>query len=151
MNPFDESTNELLEAARTRGTQTLSGIPLAPGLDQFTVYAGLIGSALELGKLISTEQRDLTVIHHHYEISVANINAAFAEVEQAMFADFERDETMKAKTFDAINQLIQAGQFELASEFHRRLFDGPKRAALDSVLDARNSIAQASGSRLFLK
>lgn len=151
MNPFEDNAADLLFAARERGTQAVGGMPLAAGLDHFAVYAGLIGSALELAKLIQTEQRDMTVIHHHYEINVAQISAAFEEVEKAMQADFERDETLKARTFEAINQLIAAGQYEIAGEFHKRLIDGFKQGSLEAILEHRNAMAGGSGSRLSLR
>lgn len=151
MNPFEENAADLLFAARERGSAALQGVKLPAGLDHFTVYAGLIGSALELGKLIATEERDLKVIHNHYEISVAQMQAAFAEVEQAMQADFQQDETLKAKTFEAITQLIAAGQYEIAGEFHKRLMDGFQRTSLDTLLSYRNQIAGGSGSRLSLR
>jgi len=108
MNPFERPAAELLQSARDRGNKALEGVVLPSGLDHFTVYAGLIGSALELGKLIQTEQRDLTVIDSHYKLAKANMEAAFAEVEKAMQSDFERDESLKAKTFEAITLLISA-------------------------------------------
>ena len=151
MNEFDGDAAEMLFAARTRGDQMTGTMPLPSGLDHFSVYAGLIGSALELGKLIQTEGRDLKVIDHHYQIAMANISAAFTEVERAMVADFERDESLRTKTFEAITQLILAGQYEIASEFHKRLIDGFKRGSLDAILDHRNVVAQSSGSRLTLR
>jgi len=151
MNPFENDAEGLLYAARERGNQMMGGGALPAGLDHFTVYAGLIGSALELGKLIQTEERDLTVIRNHYEISVAQITAAFQEVEQAMQADFQRDETLKAKTFDAITQLIAAGQYEIAGEFHKRLIDGFSRPSLEAILEHRNDLAGSSGSRLAIR
>ncbi len=93
----------------------------------------------------------MTVIHHHYEINVAQISAAFEEVEKAMQADFERDETLKARTFEAINQLIAAGQYEIAGEFHKRLIDGFKQGSLEAILEHRNAMAGGSGSRLSLR
>ena len=151
MNPFQDDAAELLYAARARGNGMMDGAALPIGLDHFTVYAGLIGSALELGKLIQTEERDLTVIRNHHEISVAQITAAFDEVEKAMQADFQRDETLKEKTFEAINQLIAAGQYEIAGEFHKRLMDGFSRPSLEAILAHRNGFAAESGSRLTLR
>ena len=151
MNPFERPAAELLQSARDRGNKALEGVVLPSGLDHFTVYAGLIGSALELGKLIQTEQRDLTVIDSHYKLAKANMEAAFGEVEKAMQVDFERDESLKAKTFEAINQLIAAGQFDIASEFHKRLMDGFNRSSLDAILAHRNAVASGSGSRLYTR
>ncbi len=151
MNPFEGDAADLLFSARQRGSQVMGNHALPVGLDHFTVYAGLIGSALELGKLMQTQERDLTVIKNHYEISMAQISAAFEEVEQAMTADFQRDETLKAKTFDAITQLIAAGQYEIAGEFHKRLIDGFSRPSLEAILEHRNSMAGSSGSRLTLR
>ncbi|MFT4075634.1 MAG: hypothetical protein QM647_08870 [Asticcacaulis sp.] len=150
MRGDDDGHATLLNAARARGSQMMGGVPL-PGLDHFTVYAGLIGSALELGKLFATAERDMAVIQRHHEISVAQISGAFAEVEQAMTADFQRDESLKAKTFDAITQLIAAGQYEIAGEFHKRLIDGFSRPSLEAILEHRNVAAGASGSRLTLR
>ena len=151
MNLFDQPAAELLSAARKRGNQTVEGIVLPAGLDQFTVYAGLIGNALELAKLIQTEERDLTVIDNHYKLSLANMEAAFAEVEKAMTQDFARDESLKLKTFEAITHLIAVGQFEIASEFHKRLIDGFNRSSLDAILAHRNTMASSSGSRLYTR
>ncbi len=151
MNPFDDNAADLLFAARERGSQMMGQAALPVGLDHFTVYAGLIGSALELGKLMQTEQRDLAVIQNHYDIAVSHIASAFAEVEKAMQADFERDESLKDKTFEAITQLIAAGQYEIAGEFHKRLIDGFKRPSLETLLDYRNRIGGESGSRITLR
>lgn len=143
MNPFEASKNDLLFAARERGREVVGGTAMPMGLDHFAVYAGLIDSALELSKLIKTEKRDLAVIENHYAIATANIAAAFEEVEMAMRADFGRDQSLKDKTFEAINQLIAAGQYEIASEFHKRLIDGFKRRSIDAIIDLRNG--KASG------
>ena len=151
MNPFERPAAELLQSARDRGNKAMEGVVIPSGLDHFTVYAGLIGSSLELAKLVQTEERDLTVIENHYNLAKANMEAAFAEVERAMQTDFERDESLKAKTFEAITQLIAVGQFDIASEFHKRLIDGFNRSSLDAILTHRNNIAAGSGSKLFTK
>lgn len=145
---FQERAN-LLSAARERGRQVIDGDLLPPGLDQFTVYAGLIGKALDLAKLLATEERDLRVIGTTYDIAMREITAAFMEVETAMSRDFERDQSTRDRTFDAINQLIAAGQYEIASEFHKRVMDGFQRPALEAILEHRN--IRASGSNLRLK
>lgn len=142
---------DLLEAARERGKGTVVGISLPPGLDQFTMAVGLIGKAIELGQLVATEECDLGVIQAHYGIETARIQAAFAEVETAMIADFKRDESLKEKTFEAITMLIAAGQFEIASEFHKRFMDSLKRSALEVVLERRNTGAERSNSRFRLR
>jgi hypothetical protein len=151
MNPFERPAAELLQSARDRGNRALEGVALPSGLDHFTVYAGLISSTLELAKLIRTEQRDLNVIDSHYKLARATMEAAFSEVEKAMQTDFERDESLKAKTFEAITQLISVGQYEIASEFHKRLIDGFNRSSLDAILAHRNNMAASSGSRLTIK
>jgi len=143
--------SQLLEAARRRGQEATGYATLPMGLDKFTAYVGLIGSALELGKLIQTEERDLKVIDTHYEVEVARISAAFREVEAAMIADFQRDESLKAQTFEAINLLIAAGQYEIASEFHKRLLDSFQRPSLEAIIDLRNAGTAGSGTRLSLR
>lgn len=141
----------LLDAARRRG-EAATGYALLPtGLDKFNAYVGLIGTALELGKLLSSEERDLKVIATHHEIEISRISAAFCEVEAAMIADFQRDESLKTKTFEAINLLIAAGQYEIASEFHKRLLDSFQRPSLEAIIDLRNVTASASGTRLRLR
>ena len=122
---------------------------LPPGLDHFTVYAGLLGNALELGKLIATEKRDLQVIESHYRIQMATISSAFRQVEAAMVTDFQRDESLREKTFEAIKLLIAAGQFEIALEFQKVLVEGFKRSSLEAILEHRNTIA--GSSRLSLR
>lgn len=141
----------LLEAARRRGEAATGHALLPAGLDKFSAYVGLIGSALELGKLLSSEQRDLKVIAIHHEIEISRISAAFREVEAAMIADFQRDESLKAKTFEAINLLIAARQFEIASEFHKRLVDSFQRPSLEAIIDLRNVAAGGSGTQLRLR
>ena len=139
---------DLLEAARERGNGTIVGMAFPPGLDQFTMAIGLVSRAIELGQLMATEERDLGVIQAHYEIETARIQTAFAEVEAAMIADFKRDESLKIKTFEAITMLIAAGQFEIASEFHKRFMDSLHRSALEVVLEGRNGAAARSNSEL---
>jgi len=68
-----------------------------------------------------------------------------------MQSDFERDESLKAKTFEAITQLITAGQYDIASEFHKRLIEGFNRSSLDAILQHRNQMAGNTGSRLYVK
>ena len=151
MNPFEKPAVELLESARTRGNKALEGVVLPSGLDHFAVYAGLIGSALELAKLIQTEQRDLTVIDSHYKLAKANMEAAFAEVEKAMLSEFAQNESNRTHTFEMISQLIAVGQYEIASEFHKRLVENFSRSPLDAILKHRNNMAANSGSRLTIK
>jgi len=141
----------LLESARERGSRAMGATVIPPGLDHFTAYVGLIGSALELGKLIQTEERDLKVIGAHHEIEVTKINAAFKEVEGAMLADFQRDDSLRDKTFESINLLIAAGQHDIALKFYERLMDGFKRGALETIIEHRNHIASESNARLKLK
>ena len=151
MNPFEKPAVELLESARTRGNKALEGVVLPSGLDHFAVYAGRIGSALELAKLIQTEQRDLTVIDSHYKLAKANMEAAFAEVEKAMLSEFAQNESNRTHTFEMISQLIAVGQYEIASEFHKRLVENFSRSPLDAILKHRNNMAANSGSRLTIK
>jgi len=151
MTDIQGRADDLLAAARDRGNRTIDATIIPPGLDHFTIYVGLIGSALELGKLIKTEERDLKVIGAYYEIQISNISSALKEVETAMLADFERDESLKAKTFESINLLIAAGQYEIASEFHKRLIDGFKRGALEAIIEHRNQVVRGGTSRLTLK
>ncbi|MDH4745878.1 hypothetical protein OMP43_17775 [Sphingomonas sp. CBMAI 2297] len=138
----------LLDAARQRGQEATGFTVLPPGLDKFTAYVGLIGSALELGKLVATEERDLTAIHTHHGTTMAEISAAFHEIETAMLADFTRDESLKEKTFDAINRLIEAGQYEIASEFHKRLLEGSTRPSLEAIIERRRMHFDQTGVTL---
>lgn len=146
-----DAGDDFLFAARERGQAALAGAPLPAGLDQFATYAGLIGSALDLGKLIATEKRDLHAIGSHHDLRMAEITCAYQEVEAAMLADFERDEGLRAKTFAMIDKLMEAGEFAIAAEVHRRLIDGAAKPALATILDHRNGMARDSGSALFLK
>src|ERR1700743_2409814 len=99
----------LLAQARERGKEAVGSMPIPAGLDQFTAYVGLIGSALELGKLIATQERDLKVIESHYTIEMSRIAAAFKEVESIMMADFARDTSNRDLTFRMIEKLIDQG------------------------------------------
>jgi hypothetical protein len=151
MSNRDIEVSDLLRAARQRGSEALGAETAFLGMDQFAIYTGLLGSALELGKLLATEGRDLRVIESHHEMRMAEIALAFKEVEGAMLADFERDQGIREKTFEMINRLIDAGQFELALEAHRRLIEGNNRSSLSEIIDHRNNILKGSGSRMFLK
>lgn len=121
MDDAPSNLPQLLANARQRGGEVTATLPLPAGLDHFTAYVGLIRSALELGKLATTEKRDLAVIGSHHAIEMARIEAASRELEARMVGDFHSDETLKEKTFSAIEALIAAGQFEIAGEFHSRL------------------------------
>ncbi|MEJ0027696.1 MAG: hypothetical protein WDN01_16855 [Rhizomicrobium sp.] len=138
-------------AARERGRRAVSATAIPAGLDHFTVYVGLIGSALELGKLVATQKRDLKVIDSHYEIEASKIDTAMREVEAAMSADFRRDRSLRKRTFESINMLIAAGQHEIALKFYERLLDGFTRGALEGLIALRNHVAVESGTRLRLK
>src|SRR3569833_3977495 len=83
---FDNHASRLT-AARDRGRELLAGEILPPALDQFTVYTGLLDKALDLAKLIATEERDLQTISSHHEREMTKIMAAFTEVEHAMLID----------------------------------------------------------------
>ena|SRR5258707_8698674 len=144
-------TDSLLAAARERGNKAIGTTILPPGLDQFTVYAGLIGSALELGKLIQTEERDLKVIGSHHEIEMARIMTAFKEVEGKMLLEFQNDESLREKTFKSIDLLIAAGQHEIALKFYERMMEGFNRSPIETIVKQRNRAASGSGSRLELK
>jgi hypothetical protein len=144
-------TAELLAQARQRGSETVGSVAIPPGLDHFTAYVGLIGSALELGKLIETEERDLKVIGSHHEIEMARIAAAFREVEAAMLADFQREGSLRDKTFETINLLVTAGQHEIALKFYERFIDGFKRGALEMIIELRNRDAARSNARIELR
>ncbi len=150
MSIFDQEATKLLADARERGNRTLGATIIPPGLDQFSVYVGLISSALELGKLIQTEERDLTVIGNHHEREMAEISAAFKKVETAMLADFQRDGSLRDKTFETINLLIAAGQHDIALKFYERFMDGFKRGALETIIEHRNAVA-GGNTRLELK
>ena len=147
----EESANvpQLLAVARRRGSEATASLALPSGLDHFTAYVGLIGSALELGKLVASEKRDLAVIGNHYDLERARIDTAAKEVEAAMMADFARDETLKDKTFESINLLIAAGQFEIAGEFHKRLMDSFARPSLEAIIESRKR--PAIGNRVDLR
>ena len=138
----------LLNDARERGAQSFGNVILPPGLEKFTLYAGLISRAMDLAKVVQTEERDLKIIASHHEIEIARINTAFREVEAAMISDFKTEEDKRAGTFQAIEQLIAAGQYELASEFHKRLIEGQKRTVLETLLDARNAAVGGGVGRL---
>jgi len=151
MDDLDSEAGALLVAARERGARTVGRTPIPSGMDNATVYVGLIDRALELATLIQTEERDLKVIESHYKIEMARIGAAFREVEVAMMADFKRDESLKKKTFRMIELLIKAGQHDVALEFYKRMTDSFKRPALEAIIEHRNTIARSTGSRIRLK
>lgn len=145
---FRSDAEILLDEARERGSQSFGAFVLPPGMEKFGLYAGLISKTMELAKVVQTEHRDLKVIAAHHEIEITRINAAFREVEAAMVSDFKNEQEQRAQTFAAIDKLFAAGQYEIASEFHKRLIDGQKRSALETVLEARNASVGEGGSRL---
>lgn len=151
MTDLKSEISTLLVAARERGSSTVGGTPIPPELDYFTVYVGLIGSALELGKLVQTEKRDVQAIQRHYKAEMARINAGFKKIESAMLLDFQHDATLKDKTFESINMLIAAGQYEIALEFQKRMIEGFRPGALETVVKGRNRAAKKSGTRLRLR
>lgn len=151
MPKIDTEAKSLLAAARERGARAIGGVVIPAGLDQLTIYAGLIGSALELGKLMTTEDRDLKVIDSHYDIEMNKIAAAFKEVEGAMLADFNRDESFKERTFEMMRLLVAAGQFEIANQLHERMVSSFQRPALEAIIAHQNTVAKESGSYLTLK
>jgi hypothetical protein len=151
MTNIGQDHARLLADARERGSKAFGAAPLPPGLDHVTAYVGLISSALELGKLIATEERDLKVIGSHHEIEIAKIEGAFKEVEAAMIADFKRDHSLREKSFESINLLIAAGQHELALKFYERLMDGFTKGALEGLIQLRNNAASESTTRMKLK
>ena len=147
----NEAHDQLLADARRRGVETLGTAVVPQGFDNFTTYIGLIASALELGKLVATEERDLTAIGNHHEREMARIGSAFAEIETAMKADFARDASLREQTFQVINSLVAAGQHEIAMNFFETLMNNFTRPALETVLKARNEFASASGTRITLR
>jgi hypothetical protein len=144
-------SGSLIVAARERGTRVLKSALIPPGLDHFTVYAGLISSALELAKLIQTEKRDLAAIQAHHDLEAERIRLAFREVEAAMLVDFQRDMALRERTFQAINLLIEVGEYDIALKFYERMVDGFTQGALETIIEHRNNIASASTARLWLR
>lgn len=141
---------QMLEEARRRGREVMGTNALPAAMDNVTTYVGLISSALELGKLIATEERDLKAIETHHQREVMKISSAFSETELAMRADFERDKTMRDESFKAIHSLIAAGQHEIAMRFYEILQSNFSRPALEVILTARNATASPN-TRLTLK
>jgi hypothetical protein len=150
MSEADFAQSELLSQARIRGREAF-GCVLPAGLDNLTTYVGLIGSALELGKLIQTEARDLAAIDTYYKIEIARMDSAFREVEIAMVADFKRDASLREKSFESINLLIAAGQHEIALKLYELLVGGFARGALESLIQLRNNATLETTSRITLK
>lgn len=138
----------ILDEARARGANMLAGVHIPKNLDHFSIYAGLLRSALDLGKLVATEKRDIAAISAHYNTRMADIQAAFSQIEGAMIQDFHRDESLRERTFESINLLIEKGQYEVAADFHRRMIEGFSRPALETILQARNEIGSATGVRM---
>lgn len=132
--------------ARARGARVLTGVSLPEGLERLNVYVGLIHGAIELGKIIGTEDRDLQAISTHHDIEMSRIRAGLAEIEAALMTDVERDQSLRDKTFESINLLIAAGQYEIAVEFQKRLGDQLSRPALETIVDHRNVVARKSGT-----
>ena len=151
MTHLGQENSRLLADARERGSKAFGANVLPPGLDHVTAYVGLISSALELGKLIATEERDLKVIGNHHDLEIAKIDSAFREVEAAMIADFQRDHSLREKSFESINLLIAAGQHELALKFYERLMDGFTKGALEGLIQLRNNVSSESTTRMKLK
>ena len=151
MKDAGEETAKLLQTARQRGREAIGPSDLPQGLDHFTVYVGLLSSAIELAKLVQTEERDKLVIETHYEMEMKRIDNAFAEIEMAMQADFARDESIRTRTFEAVNKLIEAGKHEIALKFFERMVEGQSRGALDSLILLRNSAAEGTGTKLVRK
>ncbi|HET7231855.1 MAG TPA: hypothetical protein VFJ16_17720 [Longimicrobium sp.] len=143
-----DEPGSFLVVARERGDRVLKSALIPPGLDHFTIYAGLISSALELAKLIQTEKRDLAAIQAHHDVEVERIRLAFREVEAAMLVDFQRDIALRERTFEAINLLIEVGEYDIALRFYERMVDGFTRGALETIIAHRNHIASASTARL---
>jgi hypothetical protein len=148
MVDVSSETSRLLQAARERGQRVLDPTAIPQGLDHFTAYTGLISSALELAKLVQTEERDHKVIDTHYEIEIARITAEFKKTENAMRADFERDNSLRDKTFETINLLVQAGQHEIALKFFEGMLGGFSRGALDALINRSNSASEGTGVSL---
>ena len=151
MAELEEVHDRLLIEARQRGRDVLGTAVLPPGTEHIAAYIGLISNALELGKLLATEQRDLEVIGSHHEIEIAKIGVAFKETEAAMRADFERDTALREQAFLAINSLIAAGQYEVATKFYEILMGGFRRPALETIMENRNAIAANTKTRMTLK
>lgn len=151
MTKLDQEHGRLLADARERGSKAFGTSVLPPGLDHVTAYIGLLSSALELGKLISTEERDMEAISSHHNIEISKIAAAFKEVEAAIIADFQRDHSLREKSFESINMLIAAGQHDLALKFYERLMAGFTGGALEGLIHLRNNAASESTTRIKLK
>lgn len=145
------SHGRLLAEARQRGQEALGGSVMPPGGEHITAYIGLVANAIELGKLLATEERDLQVIANHHEIEMAKIADAFKQVEAAMRADFERESSLRQQAFASIDKLIAAGQYEVATRFYEILMSGFSRPALETILAHRNELASNTQTRMYLK
>ncbi len=141
---------DLLDAARERGQALATGATLGQGIRSFTTYIGLISRSIELAQLIASEKRDLKAIDSHYEIESSRIRLAFEQVENELLANVRQNEALIGLTFESINMLIAAGQHAVASEFHRRMLENLSRPSLERIVEARNAVAEGSGTRLRL-
>lgn len=150
MGTSEPVTGQLLEAARRRGRETF-GSALPVGLDNITAYVGLIGSALELAKLIHTEKRDLAAIDSHHKLEMTRMEAAFREVEIAMVADFQNDSSLRDKSFEIIHTLVASGQNEIALKFYERMISGFSGGALENIIQLRNKATSQGSTRIKLK
>jgi hypothetical protein len=151
MTTFEQDNDRLLTEARERGSKVLGSLAVPQHFGNVTVYIGLIESALELAKLIQTEERDLTVIGAHHEQERMRIEVAFREIEMAMQTDFQRETELRSRTMDIIERLIASDQSEIALKFYERLLDGFRRGAFEQMIELRNEGARNSGSRLKVK
>jgi len=141
---------QMLAEARKRGQEVMGTHVMPAGMDNVTAYVGLISSALELGKLIATEERDLKVIEADHQQTMLKISGAFKELESGMRGDFERDKSFRDESFKAIHQLIADGKHDVAMRFYEILQSNFSRPSLEVILEARN-VGASPNTRLTLK
>lgn len=118
--------------------QALGRAAPASYLLRSTTVLDLLVEAVELAKILATEERDLAAIRAEYEIRSARL--ANNHTENVMLINREYDERQIQINMlnDTVHKLITANQFIIAQQLMNRLADILAASPLDKVLKHRN-------------
>lgn len=102
-----------------------------------TSVADLVGEAIELAKLTSTQERDVEAIRAEYKLRSAKIANEHAENLLLINREYGLQELQIQSFHEVVKLLISAGQFGIVQQLANRLGDILAVSPLDKIFAKR--------------
>lgn len=106
---------------------------------QSVTVLDLLVEAVDLAKLLATEERDLLVIRSEYEHRAATLANEHATNVLLIDHDYEERKIQTEALNKAAHLFIKEGQHEIAQQIMNRLADILASSPLDKLLNSRKS------------